>query len=387
MEEKQKGALDGSRLILGASLISIMDYQNSNTESKFAYLMRHPTSSNEIGTTVTEAVIHSAQLSVTGRVNNWITMHVELLYDPEQSFGAGTITALTRNQIQLRKGYVLLGDLDEFPLFLAVGKMDAPFGQTGTVSPFTNSTMWHAFGGLGYGAHLGLLTGGLNVNFMLVQGGAQFRALHNPNNQTAVPNHLDNFVADINYTIGLGKEGSDFKLGGSYVKGTAYCQNFPVVHFTPCDENNPGYSFYGMLNLGGAFTLKGSFAKTTKEWPGTFNPNPPLDQYAASKVSSLDIGARYKFNRTGNVVYAVSGEFSNFVAGPDGSPWERQNQIVLGLSGMIKQSSKLFIEAFNTKGYAPLNFISGGNQTDPGTTHSDIDATSIGIVIGAQLTF
>ncbi|MFT5144186.1 MAG: hypothetical protein ACI80V_000790 [Rhodothermales bacterium] len=42
----------------------------------------------------------------------------------------------------------------------------------GSVSPFTNSTMWHAFSGLGYGAQLGLKTGGLKAVFMAVQGGA-----------------------------------------------------------------------------------------------------------------------------------------------------------------------------------------------------------------------
>ena len=50
-------------------------------------------------------------------------------------------------------------------------KMDAPFGQMGTVNPFTNSTMWHAFGGLGYGAQIGYDKGGLHAKIMLAQGG------------------------------------------------------------------------------------------------------------------------------------------------------------------------------------------------------------------------
>ena len=44
LEEKQNGNLKNKSLILGASLITIFDYQKSNTDSKFAYLMRHPTS-------------------------------------------------------------------------------------------------------------------------------------------------------------------------------------------------------------------------------------------------------------------------------------------------------------------------------------------------------
>ena len=167
--------------------------------------MRHPTSNNQIGTEVSEAVIHSVQLSFTGTVNNWLATYMEILYNPQQSFGSGTITSLERNQIQLRKGFVVFGDLNDFPLYGAIGKMDAPFGQPGSVSPFSNSTMWHAFGGLGYGAQLGFKKWGLHATFMAVQGGAQFRAMHTPvGDSTNVPSMLNNYTADINYTLVIG---------------------------------------------------------------------------------------------------------------------------------------------------------------------------------------
>ena len=35
--------------------------------------MRHPTANNQIGKDVSEAVIHSFQLSVTATINSWIT--------------------------------------------------------------------------------------------------------------------------------------------------------------------------------------------------------------------------------------------------------------------------------------------------------------------------
>ena len=112
LNERKAGALKERGLVIGTSLIAIADYQHSNTDSKFAYLMRHPTSANEIGKDVSEAVIHSFQLSVTGTVNSWISIYAEMLYNPEQSFGAGTITTLSRNQLQLRTGYLVLGDLN-----------------------------------------------------------------------------------------------------------------------------------------------------------------------------------------------------------------------------------------------------------------------------------
>jgi hypothetical protein len=56
----------------------------------------------------------------------------------------------------------------------------------------------------------------------------------------------------------------------------------------------------------------------------------------------------------------------------------------------MNKSAKLFVEIFRTEGFAPLNFISGSADFDPfppGTTHSDRDANSMGIVLGAQILF
>ncbi len=382
LENKKMSEAPSKGLVLGASLISIFDYQSSNTDSKFAYLMRHPTSSNEIGKTVSEFVIHSAQFSMMGDVNNWISLFTEVLYNPEQSFGPGTITALGRNQLQLRKGFVIFGDLNKFPIYGAIGKMDAPFGQSESVNPFTNSTMWHAFGGLGFGAQLGFKKSGFSATVMAIQGGAQFRVLNAPVEETNVPSRVNNFSLDANYTLNL-MEAASVKVGASYLHGTSYCQEFPVEHFNPGKENNPAVSYYTTVLMKG-FELKASYATTMHEWPGTYNPNPPLDVYAASKVSSLSVGAKYNFKPSGKWQYALSGEFSNFVAGPDGAPWERQNQSVLGFSAK-NNTAKLFVELFSTQGYSPLNWVSGGNFTDPGVTWSDRDATSLGIVIGTQV--
>lgn len=389
LEERKAGRLKNGQLVIGASMISLMDYQKSNTDSKFAYLMRHPGSQNQVGKEVSEAVIHSFQLGFTGAINDWLALHAEILYNPAQSFGAGTITSLGRNQIQLSKGFVLIGNPNRFPVYGALGKMDAPFGQTGSVSPFSNSTMWHAFGGLGYGALFGFSKWNLNATFMAVQGGAQFRALHTPvADSTSVPSQINNFTADLNYTIPISKQ-VGFKLGGSYMHGSAYCQDFPVTHFTECDECNPAVAGYAQLEVAQRLIVKGSYAQTLKVWKGTYNPSPPLDIYEAVKVSSMDVGAKYSFNLSGDIRYSVSGEFSNLVAGANGSPWERQNQTVFGASALIKESSKIFAEYFFTDGYVPLNFISGSHPNQPypsGYTPCEQGVHTFGIVVGLQLT-
>lgn len=110
-----------------------------------------------------------------------------------------------------------MGDLNKFPVYGAIGKMDAPCGLTGSVNPFTNSTMWHAFGGLAYGAQVSLKTSGLHATFMAVQGGSQFRGLQTSVDSTNVPSRLNNFVGDISYTFDF-DEKVDIKVGGSYME-------------------------------------------------------------------------------------------------------------------------------------------------------------------------
>ncbi len=384
LEERKRGELRNRSLIIGTSLISIFDYQKSNTENKFGYLMRHPTADNQLGKEVSEMVIHSFQLSTTMAVNDWITAYADILYCPQQSFGAGTITALGRNQLQLRKGFVVLGDLRSFPLYVSLGKMDVNFGGTGSVSPFTNSTMWHTFGGLGYGGEFGFNKWGLRASFTAVQGGASFRALQTfTGDSSAVPSVLNNFTADINYTLKLGGN-SRFNIGGSYMHGTSYSHSFPITHFAPTKMNNPAYAVYARLEVMNRITVKGGYAITAKEWPGTFNPAPPLNIYAASKVSSTDVGAKFDFNPEDATIFSLSAEWSQFRAGPEGSPWERQNQFIAGFNALVNRSTRLFVEYFNTAGYSPLNFISGGNLP-PGQTHSVRGASSNGIIIGAQI--
>ena len=388
LEKKQSGELSPNSLVIGGAVTSIIDIQRSNTDSKFGWLMRHPTSNNQVTKSVSEAVIHSAQLSLTANLGSWVTAYSEILYDPEQSFGTGTITALARNQLQLRRGYVLFGNLDESPLYLSLGKMATPFGLTDTVNPFTANTVWHVFGGLAYGVQTGYIKDGLNLTVMGVQGGAQFRAHNTPVDDTATPSKLNNYVVDGNYTFELGEEDHTLLLGASYQKGSAYCQGFPITHFVECDNHNPAIDVYSQLTLSN-FLFHAEYGETKDEWPGTFNPAIPA--FPAHEVISFNVGSKYTANIDGRD-FDFSADFSRFIAGPDGAPWENQDQLVLGIATFVTPSVKLFAEYIHTNGYAPLNFISG--DVDPpagifpvGETHSDNSARSDVLVLGVNAAF
>lgn len=380
LEQKKKGELADDSVYLSGAITAIANNQRANQVSNFGYLMRHPAKNNQRTKNVSEAVIHSAQIGVTATLGDWVSGHMELLYDPQQSFGSGTLTDLNRNQVQLRQGYVTFGNLNESPLYTSLGKMTVPFGLTDTVNPFTSSTVWHAFGGLAYGLQAGYHTDNLSVSVMAIQGGAQFRAANVPVDGTSVPSKLNNYALDANYTFGMDE--SELLVGASYIKGSPYCQNFPVVHFNPCDEENGAYDIYTKYDSE-RWTLIAEFAKTEDTWKGTFNPTIP--QFAASKVTSWDLGAQYH-TQWNDYAADISFDVSRFESGPSGSPWERQDQIVLGGALFLTPSTKLFTELIRVNGYAPLNFISGGNL-GPGVTHSNNDSTTDIIMFGTNIAF
>lgn len=384
LQAMQDGELD-RRVTLSGGVTAIANYQESNSNTKFGWLMRHPTSNNQIGETVSEMVVHSAQLATTARVSDDFTVYAEMLYNPEQSFGSGTITDLNRNQVQVRKAFVMWGNLDERPVYVALGKMDTPFGLQDTVSPFTNSTSWHAFAGLAYGGMVGYYRDGFHLRTMAIQGGAQFRSHNAPVEGTAVPSRVNNFALDANYTAQL--SGGEVMVGASYTHATAYCQPFPVFHFTPCPDNNPAWAIYGTADFG-AFEFLAEYAETTDVWPGTASPIPPLDVFDPVAPLSWTVGGRYWMDLRRSEDLAISFEFSRFVSGEEGAPWERQNQWVLGGSYFVTDSVNLFGEIIHTQGWVPLNFLSGGNPGSlPGTSWSEFDAETNVINLGVQAAF
>ena len=133
-------------------------------------------------------------------------------------------------------------------------------------------------------------------------------------------------------------------------------------------------------------TVLAEFAKTVDVWPGTFNPDIP--QFAASRVSSFSVGGKYRAT-VGVTPLDISGEFSRFTAGPDGAPWDDQDQLVFWVAAYVTRSATLFGEYIHTDGYAPLNFISGegGPNVSPGETHSGNDARSNVVVVGVNVVF
>jgi hypothetical protein len=73
--------------------------------------------------------------------------------------------------------------------------------------------------------------------------------------------------------------------------------------------NNLAWTAYARMIIKNRLTLMGGYAETLKTWPGTYNPNPPLDIYPASKVSSINAGAKFDLNSDGRSLFSLSAQW------------------------------------------------------------------------------
>ena len=78
LEAIQNGELN-NRITLGGQITTLANYQKANEDNLFGWLMRHPTSNNQIGKTVSGAVVHSANMNFTGLLSESLTSYVEML--------------------------------------------------------------------------------------------------------------------------------------------------------------------------------------------------------------------------------------------------------------------------------------------------------------------
>ncbi len=60
LEFRRDGNLEPSGVTFHGAVTAVADYQTSNRDDKFGYLMRHPTARNQVGDEVSEAAIHSS---------------------------------------------------------------------------------------------------------------------------------------------------------------------------------------------------------------------------------------------------------------------------------------------------------------------------------------
>jgi hypothetical protein len=324
----------------------------TNRDDKFPYLGRFPVDFE--GSNATDARILHANASAIADITPWCTAYFETLFSD-----AFTFPTANQGSFQMRQLYVVFGNLEAMPWYAFIGKKNVSFGDMGTLSPFTQSVVWHYFGALAEGAGVGYTRGGFNATVTALNGGRGIRVVDSPSQ-----GDMDNFAANIVHTFQL-TDCLQFQLGAGYLHGTIYDADTPE-HIEPSvvGPRNGAWDINTAIRYR-RFQFAGEYVQTLKRWPATDHAVQAYRLEAAYDRSMFCIPTRF----------AVS--WSEGVQGAADTEFEYNRQLVLGIGCRTSPNVLLTLEYVRSVGFAPLINL---------TTVSDKDVKQDSAVLGVVLT-
>lgn len=344
-------ACNGPEIIVGAQFRASAMAARTNTTNDFPYLGRFP--GDFVGNSITDARMLQANQAIVGHLSPWAHGYMETLFSDVFTF-----PTFNQGSFQMRQAYVTFGDLTQSPLYAWIGKKTVNFGDMGTLSPFSQSMVWHYFSPLGEGAGVGYSQDGLTANVTALNGSRGIRVM-----DSEEKGHLNNFAANLRYEIPLADNVS-CAVGGGYLHGTVY-DGSVAEHTNPqvFGPRNPAWDANTELILG-SWIFQAEIARTINPWPVT---NENVTAWRAEMAHNLGwTGQPLRFSTS----------FSEGTQGPAGSQFEFNRQLVAGLRYIPHPNVTLTFEYVQSSGFAPLIDI---------TTVSDRNVIQNSFILGLVL--
>jgi hypothetical protein len=344
-------AMNGPEIVVGAQFRGSLMVGTTNATGKFPYLGRFP--GDFVGNTVTDARMLQANQAVVGHLTPWAHGYMETLFSDVFTF-----PTFNQGSFQMRQAYVTFGDLSQSPLYAWIGKKNVNFGDMGTLSPFSQSMLWHYFGPLGEGAGIGASQDGLTVNFTALNGSRGIRVM-----DSEEKGHLNNFATNMRYEMPLADDVT-WAVGGGFLYGTVY-DGSVAEHTNPqiFGPRNSAWDANTQLVVG-PWIFEAEIARTRNPWPVT-NEN----------VTAWRTEAAHDLTWIGQPLRA-SASFSEGTQGPGGSQFEFNRQFVAGLRYIPHPNVTMTFEYVRSTGFAPLIDI---------TTVSDRSVIQNSFILGLVL--
>jgi len=326
---KGNQSIDRPEIILGAQFRGSGLVAHTNATSKFSYLGRFPT--DFTGDSATDLRLLQANQSVVANVTPWATGYVETLFSDVFTF-----PDFKQGSFQVRQAYVVLGDLDAFPIYGFIGKKNVSFGDFSTLSPFTQAVPWHYFAPLAEGAGVGFSSNGLNATVTALNGSRGIRVVDSSNK-----GKVNNFAANIDYEIPLGPH-SSVAIGGGYLHGTIHDQAV-AEHLNPglFGPMNPAWDVNARATFG-PVQIAGEYVQTVDPWPATGHIVQAFRTETAVRLH--DFGLPMMF----------SGSWSSGIQGDSNDEFEFNNQLVIGSRWDAHENMYFTFEYVRSLGFAPL---------------------------------
>ena len=322
-------ACNGPEIVVGAQFRASAMVGHTNSTNKFPYQGRFP--GDFVGNTVTDARMLQANQAIVGHFTPWAHGYMETLFSDVFTFPTST-----QGSFQMRQAYVTFGDLSQSPLYAWIGKKTVNFGDMGTLSPFSQSMVWHYFAPLAEGAGVGYSQNGLTVNLTALNGSRGIRVV-----DSEEKGHINNFAANMRYEMPLA-DNVTWAVGGGFLDGTIY--NAAVAEHTNPNVIGPmngAWDANTQLVLG-PWIFEGEIAQTINPWPAT-----------ATDVTAWKAEAAHDLSWTGRPL-RLSASYSEGTQGPAGSQFEFNRQFVAGLRYVPHPNVTMSFEYVQSTGFAPL---------------------------------
>jgi len=361
----QEGLLQPNTLTVSGAAWGTWMYEETNVPGKFPILSRFPDQHGSTESSADRFILNNAAVSTTARVGEWITLFAQGEYSDIEFIG--------QDQYQLRKAFVMLGNLDKFPFYAYFGRNTVDFGGMDAYNPFTHSVNNHSFRvdsddpviALGFAPKF---LPGFNLVGTAIPGGRHLRVADSDGG-----GQFDNFAVNASYLICI-TDDMTFEIGGGWLNSTIYDTEFahhPGASFEFSEANsvqnleNGAWDVNAELKWRG-LSVGGELTSTEASWPTTDHKVRAINGQVAYDFPLCGLPSRLSF------VYGVTD------LGPDDVEYEELTQIAVGLETQVTRNFSLGIEYVRNSGFVPLIAI---------TQASDADVRTDTIIVGGKFTF
>ena len=221
LTNKANGTLAPNSLTIGGGMKAGLMWQTTSDAGLFPILSRFPDFTARTETSSGVFVINNAALAFTGTFGDWTSFYLQPEYSETEFFG--------QSEFQLRKAFVVFGNLEKSPFYAAFGRKTIDFGNFDGYNAFTQTEAQHYFHAVSDQPvlELGYYNNGFKLTGTAFSGGRQLRLGYaGAENE----NKIANFAASVEKEFMVGN-GSSFTVGTSYFHDTSYRNNFTAHTF------------------------------------------------------------------------------------------------------------------------------------------------------------
>ena len=222
LANRANGTLEPNSLYLGAGFKGGLKWQTTEVPGQFPLLSRFPFFSDRTDRQAGVFAIDNAALAFTSTFGDWTTVYLQPEYSETEYSGE-------QDEFQLRKAFVVFGNLQKTPFYAAFGRKTIDFGNFDSYNAFTHNEGAHYFHAVSDQPVLeaGFYSNGFKATASAFSAGRQLRVALG-----GEENNLGNYAfnAEKEFRFGHDKRQA-FTVGGGYLHDTIYRDNWTAHTF------------------------------------------------------------------------------------------------------------------------------------------------------------